>query len=147
MATLHPTHHCFDDALDYISLRVTEEPSLVRDTGLVLVHGIGQSDRGDAYAHAWVEEGALCWDAALLDSGERVFYAVDHAEFYAARRLQQTTRYTCRQALRENLRTGTYGPWRAEYQALCSASRRVLESIAADASGASVRVVPSMTEP
>ena len=89
---LLPTHHCFDDALDYLNQRVLEEPRLARRKTLYLVHGIAVGEHGP-YAHGWCEEGGLCWDAALAN-GDRIWYAVARAEFYAARQIQATTRYT-----------------------------------------------------
>ena len=137
MSTLRPTRHCFDDALEFISERVKENPALAHTSALILVHAIcrGALDGphpDEPYAHAWVEEDDLCWDAALVGEHweHQIYYAVARDEFYAARRVTTTTRYTVRQACLENLRSGTFGPWRPEYRALCGGDR-ILGSIPA----------------
>jgi hypothetical protein len=123
--TIHPTHHCFDDALDFLALRVISNPSLAQDPSFVLVHGIRLApDDVTLFAHAWVEHGSQVWDAGLLD-GRRVAFTADRAEYYRHGRVQCTTRYTCRQAFEENRASGHYGPWLPAYLALCSTSRRV----------------------
>ncbi|HJS76762.1 MAG TPA: hypothetical protein VJ778_05090 [Burkholderiales bacterium] len=137
MPDLLPTHHCFDDAIDYLVERVKRHPKLARRRTLILVHGIAHSDAGEAYAHGWVEEGGKCWDAALLD-GARVWYSVTRDEYYAARQITETSRYTIREALAENLRTHSYGPWEPRYRGLCGKGDRTFGSIAADATNAIV---------
>ncbi len=124
--TIYPTGHCFDDALELISELVMEKPARAHDATLLLVHGIAVGDgngvpKGHRYAHAWVEDGDLCWDGGLVD-GQRIYYAVKRTEWYAARRIVHTTRYSVEQACRENFRSGHYGPWRREYRALCNDS-------------------------
>ncbi|HLX21672.1 MAG TPA: hypothetical protein VKR23_16115 [Gaiellaceae bacterium] len=130
MSTIYPTFTCFDDALEFINVRVKQDQRLAFDRTLTLVHGIALAHTApnEPYAHAWVEEGDRCWDAGLVD-GQKVYYAVARDEFYAARRIQKTTCYTVRQACLENFRTKHYGPWRAEYAALCGSGRRVLGKI------------------
>jgi hypothetical protein len=59
-------------------------------------------------------------------------YAVARTEFYAARQIVGSTRYTVREACLANLQSGHYGPWRAEYRMLCGRGfRRVMSSIPA----------------
>jgi hypothetical protein len=135
MADLLPTFHCFDDALDYLSERVKASPRLARSLSIMLVHGIARSEDGRRYAHAWVEESGKCWDAALYE-GQRIWYSVPREEYYAARDIQATTRYTIRQAARLNLRSGHYGPWEPRYRALCGGSDQIMGRIEADATGA-----------
>lgn len=137
MTELLPTYHCFDDALEYLNQRVLAEPRLAHRKTLILVHGIATGETGEAYAHAWCEEGGMCWDAAMLD-GQRVWYSVACAEFYAARAIQATTRYTVRQACLRNLESGHYGPWEPRYRALCGRGDRVVGRISADASKATI---------
>lgn len=121
--TILPTHTCFDDALDWIADQVKLDRNLC--FSLVLVHGIqviptGEADGGHRFAHAWVEDGTYCWDFGIIGGlGEKCAYSVECAEYYKDRQVQETTRYTVIQAWRENLRTGTYGPWKPEYQTLC----------------------------
>src|SRR4051812_26554030 len=126
MRTLYPTHHCFDDALDYLT-ELALDPStawIIRAPDTFLVHGIalmpetgGLSAPGTPYAHAWVELGGDVIQAGLLASGERIFYRKPKAEHYAKLRIQHATRYTMRQALEENRRSNNYGPWKPEYLA------------------------------
>ncbi len=129
-----PTFTCFDDATEYIERRVSALPALVQS--LVLVHGLAVGDAGEVYAHAWVEEGAACWDAGIVE-GQRIWYAVRREEFYAARRVRETTRYSCLEVLLLNREHGHCGPWEARYRAACGrGDRRVVGSIEADAAGA-----------
>jgi hypothetical protein len=140
MADLLPTHHCFDDALEFIAERVKESPSLAHDTALILVHGIARATSGphvgELYAHAWCEEEGHCWDAALLD-GQRIYYSVAREELYAARQVEDVTRYTIQQACLLNLGTRHYGPWVPRYRSLCGGVR-VMGAIQADASHATI---------
>lgn len=125
MPTLMPTKHCFDDALDLISTRVlTDRADLFR---LTLVHAICLAPNGSGirYAHAWVEEPmpggeVVCWDSALLDGEQLVYYSVAIAEYYPHRLVQETTKYTVLEALAENYRSNHFGPWKDEYVTLCT---------------------------
>jgi len=118
-----PTYHCFDDAMDLIAERIKEDADRARS--LLVVHGVAVAEDGTRYAHAWVEDGPLCWDAGILN-GTRIWYAAARDEYYAARRIEHSTAYTLQQAWEENVRTGMYGPWREDYLLLCGRSRRVL---------------------
>lgn len=131
MTKILPTHHCFDDALDFISERVLEDAALAHGTRLVLVHAIclapadyASMKGGDPYVHAWVEEtdpewpDVVVWDAGRLETGEFVRYSVRREEFRKILRVQDETRYTIRAAFNENRRSGHYGPWVPEYVAL-----------------------------
>ncbi len=131
MPKILPTHHCFDDALEFIGERVLEEPSLARGTRLVLVHAICLAPvdlpplrAGDRFVHAWVEEtdpicdDVLVWDAGRLETGQFVRYAIRRTEYRARLRVQDETRYTIRKAYDENVRSGHYGPWIPAYVAL-----------------------------
>jgi hypothetical protein len=142
-----PTHQCFDDAIAYISERVIRHPHPARlNKILTLVHGIAMASDGSRrlYAHAWVEEHGKCWDAGIVE-GQRIWYSVQREEFYAARQIQETTRYTLHQVLAENRRTHTTGPWKPAYQALCGGGQ-ILGSIATDASHAKVDTFDTMKE-
>jgi hypothetical protein len=131
MTDILPTYRCFDDALELIEARVKETPTLVRhDWSIVLVHGICVGDDGTRYAHAWVEELGKVWDAGLVD-GQRLYYAVARAEYYEAKRVEESTRYTLRDILRENRLSGNYGPWKPAYLTLCGKSERILGKVAA----------------
>lgn len=121
--TLLPTHTCFDDALEYCEHRVKQDRRLVRSNKLTLVHGVltvpEGPKRGQPFAHAWVEEGGRVWQDGFLEDGTRVTWSMDRKEFAEKLGLQKETRYTLLEALAENDRSGTYGPWLPEYQALC----------------------------
>jgi hypothetical protein len=58
------------------------------------------------------------WQGGIYES-ERIFYAQDRAEFFKRMRVQESTRYTVREAVAENYRTNHYGPWVEKYAALC----------------------------
>src|SRR4051812_46624940 len=130
---IYPTHKCFDDAMEFCEERARADAPGWRE--LRLVHGIvlvpdgqppdAEAQPGDRSAHAWVEDGDLCWDAGIIN-GHYVRYSVERDEFYRHHRVQQTTVYTMVEALIENRRTRSYGPWRPEYQALCRSVRREL---------------------
>ena len=117
--TILPTHRCFDDALDYIELRLREG---AHPDSLILVHGICLAPEGPhkdkPFAHAWVEHEGRVVQSGLLD-GERIFYSVPSEDFAEMLRPQEFTRYTLRQALAQNLASGHYGPWEERYIALC----------------------------
>lgn len=117
-----PTQHCFDDALDFIAERVKAEPTHAWRTDLILVHGIclipNGPRLGERFAHAWVEENDLCWDAGIVN-GEQVYYSMFHEAFYLILKVQETTRYTIKEAWIENKKANNYGPWLPEYLELC----------------------------
>lgn len=144
--TIFPTHTCFDDALDYVTERLKNDPRCIEV--LSVVHGICLIPVGtrkdEPYAHAWVEERrqpgetTLVWQGGILrdmgpcedpacedapkahdHEGARVFYAVTYPEFADELRPQKFTRYSVREAARENARTNHFGPWLDEYLALC----------------------------
>jgi hypothetical protein len=125
-ATILPTHHCFDDALELLIDFVLADPA--RASSVRLVHGIGRYPAqylddghlkpGDYFAHAWLEEGPIVWESGLVD-GAQVAYAVDRSEHHAYLQIVCGTYYSLLAAWHENQRTGTYGPWRPEYLALC----------------------------
>jgi ribosomal protein S27AE len=133
MSVVYPTHHCFDDAVEFCERRArAKHPSV--ETTLRLVHGIilvpadqpaGVSDAqpGERAIHAWAEDGDLCWDAGILEDGRRIEFAVAKAEYYEHYRVQETTVYTMPELLAANKASGHYGPWRPEYAALCRVKR------------------------
>ena len=119
---IQPTHEAFDDALDYLAVLVEADRTLVDSGSLFLVHAIALvpdgPNAGKPFSHAWVELGEKVCLGGLLD-GVRVFYSVPLAEFYEKMRVQESTRYTVREAVAENYRTNHYGPWLEKYRALC----------------------------
>jgi hypothetical protein len=117
---IYPTHECFNDALDFISDVLIQNPddreALVEE--LLLVHGICLAPDGQPYAHAWVQDGDRCIFCGILD-GTRGYFAASRDEYYAEMRVQDVTRYPVHEALRHNRRTRHYGPWLPKYRALC----------------------------
>ncbi|SRR6266496_2263260 len=117
---LHPTHTCFDDALDFITAVLQQNPAdrqaLIRE--LMLVHAICLSPEGEPYAHAWVEHAGRCIFRGILH-GTLHYYATSLEEYYAEMHVQDVTRYSPQTALDENKRCNTYGPWVPKYLALC----------------------------
>lgn len=124
--TILPTHTCFDDALDWVSEAVVKKGK----TDLFLVHGIQciSTLNGDhLFAHAWIEEGDLCWDFGILqENGAKIAFAVQRAEYYAERQCRDVTRYTPFEACRENYNSNHFGPWKEKYRALCGREPTVL---------------------
>lgn len=127
MTDILPTYRCFDDAMELIEIRVKESPTLYGNAdAIALVHAICIAQDGTRYVHGWVEEDGQVWDAGILH-GARVYFAVAREEYYAAKHVEETTRYTLRDIWRENSRSGHYGPWKPAYLALCgSGDKRVL---------------------
>lgn len=128
--TIRPTHSCFDDALDYLEMRILAEPdpTVLRDR-LFVVHAICLAPKGPSkgrpFAHAWVEErfdlfACIVWESGALN-GERIAYAMEPGAHEAWLSPQQRTRYTLREVRDHNRRTGTYGPWEPQYESLCMA--------------------------
>jgi hypothetical protein len=116
---IYPTHKCFDDALDYLDFIAKTEgrDSLERHT---LVHGIVVSSKnGIRYAHAWLEDGDGNIIQGGILKGEKIYYAMSPTEFAEFLRVEEYTRYTPRQAVAENHRTGHYGPWVEKYRLQC----------------------------
>jgi hypothetical protein len=102
--------------MEYLDARARSDGDI---DALVLVHAILVGPSGDRFAHAWVEDGPIVVDAGMLDGGERAYYAAERAEYYGARTIEITTRYTPRQAYELNRRSGHFGPWEPAYQELC----------------------------
>lgn len=116
---IYPTGTCFDDALDLMEHFILEDCSKIET--LILVHAIclqpDGPEEGTPFAHAWLEEGDVMWQAGIL-GGDKIQYSCSKAEMVAALRVQDLTRYTAHQVRDENQRSGTYGPWLPQYQAL-----------------------------
>lgn len=121
---IRPTHTCFDDALDFIEELLREDPRRA-DGPLFLCHAICTGPKtGEPFAHAWVEwEGEAYQDGFAEELG-RVRYVMTLDELERELTPRQVTRYTVREAARENHRAGHYGPWRPEYRALCGKGDR-----------------------
>lgn len=120
--TILPTHHCFDDALDFINALLMGGETERLD-GVRVVHGLCLAPEGpkagSPFAHAWIEEAGKCVQAGLLEGQKDKFYfGIDRAEFYAMLRVQVTTVYTVPEALVKNVSTGHFGPWESSYRAI-----------------------------
>lgn len=122
MRMIRPTQTCFDDALDLLAEWLRRD----RTAMITLVHAICLApdgpDAGAPFAHAWLERDGRIWQIGLLD-GARVLWSVEPDEYRALMRPVAETRYTALEALRENDRSGHYGPWKPEYRALCGGGR------------------------
>ena len=120
---IHPTHRCFDDALDLL-WALLHEPA-AQDARLFLVHGLCLAPDGLPYAHAWLEDDA---DATVLSvgviDGKTTAYSLPRTTYYAQTQVQERTRYPAQEALAANRATGHYGPWEARYVALCTPRRQ-----------------------
>lgn len=113
---IFPTHSCFDDALDLAEALVMQDR---REAGkLFVVHAICLMPDGRPYAHAWLEREDCCLFVGVIE-GREVPLEAAKDEFYVEYKVQESTRYTLREALAENVRTNHYGPWKPEYEALC----------------------------
>ncbi|HEV7717210.1 MAG TPA: hypothetical protein VGO53_16550 [Steroidobacteraceae bacterium] len=117
-----PTHHCFDDAVDFFELI---EPHALREchSDYRIVHAICEL-RAERFAHAWVEQrnGAqppVIWQAGILEDGRRAYYALLALPFESV----VAKRYTLDEALGHCKRSGNSGPWDAETAALCELSK------------------------
>lgn len=119
--TVQPTFHCFDDALDYPELVIKNRHELHKST-LLVVHGIClMPDDGRPYAHAWVEnpKKGECIFKGIIGKEEAYLFA-DKADFYKEMQVQETTKYTVKQACIENMKHETFGPWEEKYLKLTS---------------------------
>ena len=112
---IHPTHQCFDDALELLVHLLTDEH--VPPAQLKLVHGICLMEDNRRFAHAWLERDGECLFLGIYQ-GERVLCTVARPDYYRRLRVQERTKYTPQQAARENARTYSYGPWKPAYLAL-----------------------------
>lgn len=118
---IYPTHKCFDDALGLLEELAKMRHPAIQDGTLILVHGIcTHPEDGSLYAHAWVEDrqhGYGIWKGIL--QGKAEYFAADLKEFRDSLGITEQTEYTPLQAVAENHRTGTYGPWIEKYLSLC----------------------------
>lgn len=128
--TILPTHSCFDDALEYLNALIMEG-DLERAERLRVVHGICLAPEGplagSPFAHGWIEEDGVCVQAGIVEGcGHKVYFGVDRAEFYASLRVQVTTAYSAQDAMRQNVRTGHFGPWEPSYRAIITQGDRTV---------------------
>jgi hypothetical protein len=118
MADIYPTHRCFDDAIEFLEDIIKNKKEL-DESRLLVVHSICLMPDGQPYAHAWVEDPKTnsCIFKGTLKR-KALYFQADRQEFYEQYKVQETTKYTVKQACLENLRTNSYGPWLPKYIAL-----------------------------
>lgn len=119
---IYPTHSCFDDAMEYIESRVTEDPTLVHDERLVMTHALIEilngPHQGQIGAHAWAEENGEYIQMGIYQ-GERVWVFRTPEEVAQTLRIVDATRYTLKEVHCENVRSGHFGPWKPEHIEHC----------------------------
>lgn len=116
--TIYPTHSCFDDAMEFMEF-VAKEYKNEDLSFLKLVHGTVKGDDGLPHAHAWVEDSGteVAIYAGVLKC-EKVYFYTPIEEFYSGWRVQETTKYTIKETVENNLRTIHFGPWEQKYKDL-----------------------------
>lgn len=114
MATIYPTHTCFDDSLDFLEMLATRGEPFEHYT---LVHAIVKPE-GKRFAHAWLEVDGNVLFSGILE-GRKAFFFASKEEYYEQLKIVKAVKYTVKEALKENLRTGAYGPWSEEYRKYC----------------------------
>lgn len=121
MSLIHPTHTCFDDAMDFLAEVAKERPEDLRAARYLVVHAIcrkpGTEDR---FSHAWVLDTKM--DLAIqrgILNGEPIWFCSSRADLEADLRPLEARRYTPREACAENEASGHFGPWEPRYAALC----------------------------
>jgi hypothetical protein len=130
---IHPTHTCFDDALDLLVDLMRQAKSHTQGKRLVrryrLVHAICSAEAGQPagkpFAHAWVED--LEKDQVLfigLLRGEKHIVAADREEYQHNIGLEHAIRYSYPEAVVWNRITRHYGPWDQQVRALCRTSNQ-----------------------
>lgn len=123
--TLYPTHTCFDDAVDFVNLIADKCPDKCPEaikeavSRLVIVHAICLLPNGSPYAHAWVEdkEEGICVFRFIVKNKPK-YFNTPIEKYYVKFQVQETTKYTIEQAVKETRRTGTSGPWEQRYLVL-----------------------------
>lgn len=118
--TVFPTFDCFTDAMELIAYIAREQPDLIND--ITLVHAICLPSENDReYAHAWVEDNntkMAIFCGIYMD--EKIYLTAPLKDFLETYNVKESTRYTVDEAMKENLRTVSYGPWEKKYDALCT---------------------------
>lgn len=126
MSNIYPTHTCFDDALDMLTEIIKTNPEVAHSNELLLVHGICFPPDYGEFSHAWIEKSGkyVLW-TGILD-GKRQEFVSEIAEYYDFFHVQETTKYTPKEAWLENSKHVTFGPWVEKYKNLCR--ERVLKA-------------------
>jgi len=121
--TLHPTHTCFDDALDFFDMLAKQGNATIYDGRWRLVHALCEAPDGQYYAHAWVERDDIAIGSAIIH-GHRCHYETDRRDYYRRFRPVEMNRYTVREAVIMNARHNNFGPWESRYRDFASSERR-----------------------
>lgn len=119
MATIYPTHQCFDDAFDFIGelIRAKRKYDLIN---LYVVHSICLMGDGEPYAHCWIEDDndGSCIFRGIISGEVTYLHAPVRNEFYEEFQVQETTRYSMTDAWKKFIETDKTGPWEEKYERL-----------------------------
>jgi hypothetical protein len=118
VSSILPTHTCFDDAIEIMEAIVKVDPSICFGNDLLLVHAVGLKADGKRFSHAWLEMDGMAIFRGIVD-GKRMELSAPRRQYYHSLKLQQLTRYNCRQVRDENIKSGHFGPWIEPYISLC----------------------------
>jgi hypothetical protein len=79
---------------------------------------------GKLYAHAWVEDkkNNTCMFIGIIE-GKKEYLRVSKDEYYKEMMPHEFTKYTVAEAVEQNLKHVTTGPWIPAYKALCRLRR------------------------
>lgn len=92
---------------------------MLQDPTLAVVHGLVWQ-HGRPSAHGWVEIGDVCIFRGFKGKKRNPgHFATRWEEYYSELVIRETTRYTVAEALAENYRHQTYGPWVDRYLKYC----------------------------
>lgn len=126
--TIYPTFDCFTDAMDFLDHVAREDPEVAER--VVLVHAVCISDCGREFAHAWIEDtkhSMAIFCGIYMD--QKIYLAAPLANFYIGYTVKESTRYTVKEAIEENLRTFNFGPWEEKYITLCNKGEKGMDRV------------------
>lgn len=112
--TVHPTHTCFDDALELFM--VFAKNQRIRP---MLVHAICQKEDGSKFSYAWVERDGVVYFAGLVN-GKKYGFECELPAYYGKFGVLEHTKYSFEDLLdmvKQNPSLKA-GPWKKEYQEL-----------------------------
>jgi hypothetical protein len=118
-----PTHTCFDDTLDFVAAYVDAGRGTLREleASLWIMHGLCRPRGGALIAHGWLH--IVCsgeiMQGGRMTNGDRCFYRLPGETFNTIWQPQLVTRYRVSEALEQNRRHLTFGPWVPEYIERC----------------------------
>ncbi len=127
--SIYPTHDCFTDALELFNelLLAAKRQGIDARPQLRLVHAVCKAPTGVLYSHAWIEDERenTCIFYGILKGQRQAFGANPIQGYREHHGVQELARYTYSEALRNNRKSGHYGPWVERIKALCSADKCV----------------------